>query len=97
MAKPRNTPKRTTPKPATPEAAPKRRPGRPANPNTPALPPVTGLRIPVELLARGDAFVETRNRELASEGLSTTRTAAVIRLLREALDAREAKAPRSDA
>lgn len=97
MAKPRNTTKRTTSKPATPEAAPKRRAGRPANPNTQPLPPVTGLRIPAELLERIDAFVETRNRELASEGLSTTRTAAVIRLLREALDAREAKAPRSDA
>lgn len=94
MAKPHNTPKRTTPKPATPEAAPKRRPGRPVNPNTQPLPPVTGLRIPTELLERVDAFVEARNRELASEGLTTNRTAVVVRLLREALDA---KTPRSEA
>lgn len=90
MAKPRNTPKRASAKPVASEAAPKRRPGRPANPNTQKLPPVTGLRIPAELLARVDAHVEARNAELAGEGLTTNRTAVVIRLLREALDAREA-------
>lgn len=92
MAKPRNTPKRASAKPVASEAAPKRRAGRPANPNTQPLPPVTGLRLPVELLARVDAYVEARNATLASEGLTTNRTAAVIRLLREALDALDAKA-----
>ena len=64
MAKPRNTPKRTTPKPAPSEAAPKRRAGRPANPNTQPLPPVTGLRLPLDLLDALDAYVEKRNAEL---------------------------------
>lgn len=90
MAKPRNTPKRTTPKPAPSEAAPKRRAGRPANPNTQPLPPVTGLRLPLDLLDALDAYVEKRNAELASEGLTTNRTAVVIRLLREALAVKSA-------
>ena len=57
----------------------------------PALPNVTGIRIPEDLRARLDALVDVRNTELAPEGLSTNRNAMVVKLLRDALDAVDAK------
>lgn len=85
MAKPRNTGKTSKPAPTT--EAPKRKPGRPAKATTQPLPPVTGIRFPPELLARVDAYVDARNAELASEGLTTNRNAIIVRLVRDALDA----------
>lgn len=92
MAKPRNTGRASKPaKPSTSTEAPKRKPGRPARPDTQPLPPVTGIRFPVELLERVDAFVDERNAELATEGLTTNRNAIIVRFVREALDAHAAK------
>jgi hypothetical protein len=79
------------PKTAKPANAPKRSAGRPPKPTTVPLPTVTGIRLPDDLRARLDAAVDARNAELASEGLTTNRNALVVKLLREALDARDAK------
>ena len=53
------------------------------------LPPVTGIRIPVDLLGEIDTLVDSEKARLASEGATTNRNALVVRLLREALDARK--------
>ena len=59
--------------------------GRPANPNKPPLPPMTGLRLPDDLRAELDAIVEQENARLAPEGASTNRTAVMVRMLRESV------------
>ena len=51
------------------------------------LPPVTGIRIPIDLLDEIDTLVGSEKARLASEGATTNRNALVVRLLREALDA----------
>lgn len=91
MAKTRTTKGPGRPPKAREQApdAPKRGPGRPPKASTQPLPPVTGIRFPVELLARVDAFVARRNVELEGEGFTTNRNAVVVRLVRDALDAIE--------
>lgn len=79
MAKPRTTP-------------PPR--GRPPKAVKAVVPPVTGVRIPEDLRAELDALVETLNVTLAAQGASTNRSAVMVLLLREALEARRrARAP----
>jgi hypothetical protein len=72
---------------STPQPA-RRGPGRPkgANPST----PVTGFRIPLELLARLDAIAARRNAELASRGATTSRNAVMVNVLTEFCDREEA-------
>ena len=66
--------------------------GRPPNPNKAELPPVTGVRLPADLRAILDRMVEEENRALAPMGSRTTLIAVIVRLLREAVAAREEKA-----
>jgi hypothetical protein len=76
------------PPPAQPLAAPvtKRR-GRPKGPIPRA--PVSGFRIPLVTLARLDAIVELRAKELAPRGGSTSRSALVIAAVEEFCDREE--------
>jgi len=78
MAAPKKTPAKTS-------AEPKRR-GRPPVENP--LPSVTGLRMPPELTAKLDAWVE----ELAKSNPAgrVTRSSLIIHVLREALARHEA-------
>lgn len=77
-----------TKKAPAPTSAPRRGPGRPkgANPST----PVTGFRIPIELLARLDAITERRNAALAAQGATTSRNAVMVQVLSEFCDREEA-------
>lgn len=59
--------------------------GRPPKVNKVAQPPVTGVRIPDDVLAALDAKVASENERLASTGASLSRTALIVRLLREAV------------
>jgi hypothetical protein len=76
------TPKKTSSKPA---ATPKRRGPKPSGE---ALPNVTGLRMPPELTAKLDAWVE----ELAKSNPAgrVTRSSLIIHVLREAVARHEA-------
>lgn len=65
--------------------------GRPARPNKPARPNITGLRIPADVIARLDALAEQLTARPGQVG-AVSRNAVVLLLLREGLDAHEAKA-----
>lgn len=52
---------------------------------SPTLPPVTGVRIPEDILSDLDAMVEVENTRLAPTGASISRSALIVRLLREAV------------
>lgn len=67
-----------------------RPPGRPKKADPAHAVNVTGVRIPDELRARLDAAVEHENAQHAARGLTTNRSALIVTLLREALDARDA-------
>lgn len=58
--------------------------GRPPKVNKAPLPPVTGVRIPEDILARLDAMVDAENARLAPTGASISRSALIVRILREA-------------
>ena len=67
----------------TPSPAPaKRKGGRPKNPD---MPPVTGFRIPVALLARLDAETARREALIAHMGATVSRSSVLVSLLEEAL------------
>lgn len=76
------------PKPPPPSA--KKRAGRPRNAVPP--PPVTGFRVPLELLERLDVVVERRAAELERLGGSTSRNALVVAAIREFCEREEAAA-----
>lgn len=74
----------------TPSPAPvKRKGGRPKNPD---MPPVTGFRIPVALLARLDAEAARRSAKLAHMGATVSRSSVLVALLEEGLARAEASA-----
>lgn len=89
MAKPRS-PARSPKVPKAPKAPGARSPGRP--PKAPearaVVPPVTGVRIPADLLVDLDAEVTRANAALAAQGATTNRSAVIVLLLREGLAAR---------
>ncbi len=57
--------------------------GRPPKVHKTPLPPVTGVRIPEDILSDLDAMVEVENARLAPTGASISRSALIVRLLRE--------------
>lgn len=61
--------------------------GRPRGAEPP--PPVTGVRIPLDVLEALDAIVERRAAALAAQGATTSRNALIVAMLRDAI-AREA-------
>lgn len=61
--------------------------GRPKGAEPP--PPVTGVRIPLDVLEALDAIVERRAATLAAQGATTSRNALIVAMLRDAI-AREA-------
>lgn len=75
----------------TPAPATKRPRGRPKGAEP--MPPVTGTRIPLKLIARLDAITEARAVELAALGGTTTRSATIIRALEEYCDRYEKGTP----
>ena len=78
--------KKPPPSRATAAPSPKRI-GRPRGAEPP--PPVSGFRIPLATLARLDAIVELRAKELAPRGGTTSRSAVVIAALDEFCDREE--------
>lgn len=74
------------PRTPPPKPAPNRG-GRPPGPEP--RPPVTGVRIPLPLLARIDAIVAAREPELAARGGTTSRSALIIAALAEFCDREE--------
>ena len=73
-----------------------RPPGRPKKAVTTHAINVTGVRLPEDLRARLDAVVDEENAQHAAAGLTTNRNAVIVRLLREALDARDARTKGGD-
>ena len=59
--------------------------GRPPKAHKAPLPPVTGVRIPEDILSELDAMVDVENARLAPTGASISRSALIVRLLREAV------------
>lgn len=57
--------------------------------------PVTGFRIPQDILDGLDAYVERLNAS-APEGFSTNRNAIVVKILRDAVNAANAELPPED-
>jgi len=68
----------------------KRGRGRPKGDVPPA--PVTGFRVPAELLERVDRIVEARNKELAPIGAKVNRSAVVVAMITEGCERAEAAA-----
>jgi len=64
--------------------------GRPARPNKPPRPNITGLRIPPDIIERLDALAERLSARPEQVGV-VSRNAVVLLLLREGLTAREAE------
>lgn len=79
---PRKAPPARPPAPAT-----AKRVGRPKGATPP--PPVTGFRVPKELLDRLDAIAQRRERELAHLGANVSRNAIVVAALTEFCDREE--------
>lgn len=75
------------PAPKTPAAKPL---GRPRGETPP--PPVTGVRIPLDVLEALDAIAAKRSASLASQGGSVSRNALIVAALR-AFVAQEGGAP----
>lgn len=59
--------------------------GRPPKAHKTPLPPVTGVRIPEDILSDLDTMVDVENERLAPTGASISRSALIVRLLREAV------------
>lgn len=81
-------------KPSAPAGDARRRGRPPKGADDPAirdLPTVT-LRVDAELLARLDAVVARRNRELAAQGAQTSRGAVAVLALRSFVEAEEKRA-----
>lgn len=74
----------------TTKKAPAKPLGRPKGDTPP--PPVTGVRIPIELLAALDALAAKRTEALAPQGGSVSRNALIVAMLRDGV-AREGGAP----
>lgn len=65
-------------------SAPKKPRGRPRGETPP--PPVTGVRIPAEVLVALDAIVERRAAAMAPQGGTTSRNAIIVTALREFIE-----------
>ncbi len=75
-----------------PSAPSPRPPGRPKSADPVREYPTINVRLEPALLARLDAIVARRNRELATQGASTSRLAVAALALREFCDREEAEA-----